>query len=127
MASIDRENSVLEFVNAGHNPGYVVSGERMEQLRSHGLPVGILEQTRYVTQSRPFPAGSTVVLYSDGITEAESVEGEEFENARLEVILRDSTGGSCGDLRNRIAASVDEFTIGAPQKDDQTVVIARSL
>jgi sigma-B regulation protein RsbU (phosphoserine phosphatase) len=127
MASIDRDNGVLEFVNAGHNPGYVVCGDRIDQLRSHGLPVGILEQTRYSTQIRSFPAGSTVVLYSDGITEAESVAGEEFENDRLEVILREAGDASSSVIRDRIAAAVDEFTAGAPQKDDQTVVIARSL
>jgi sigma-B regulation protein RsbU (phosphoserine phosphatase) len=127
MASIDRENGALEFVNAGHNPGYVVFGQRIEQLRSHGLPVGILEQTRYVTQTRPFPAGSTVVLYSDGITEAESVAGEEFENHRLEAILHEIPEAAPGQMRDRIAAAVDEFTAGAPQKDDQTMVIARSI
>jgi phosphoserine phosphatase RsbU/P len=127
MAAIDRENEALEYVNAGHNPGYVVCGDRIEQLRSHGLPIGILGQTRYTTQTCPFPAGSTVVLYSDGITEAESVSGEEYENARLETILREAADASASEIRDRIAAAVDEFTAGAPQKDDQTMVIARSM
>jgi sigma-B regulation protein RsbU (phosphoserine phosphatase) len=127
MIGIDRENETIEFVNAGHNPAYVISGDRIEQLRSHGLPVGILPQTRYTSQSRPFPAGSTVVLYSDGITEAESVAGDEFENDRLETILADASRIGAAELRNRIAAAVDEFTLGAPQKDDQTILIARSL
>ena len=127
MVSIDRENAALEYVNAGHNPGYVVIGDRIEQLRSHGLPIGILAQTRYVTQTRPFPEGSIAVLYSDGITEAESVEEEEFENRRLEEILRAHPSSSAEELRDRIAAAVDHFTIGAPQKDDQTMIISRSL
>jgi len=126
MVTIDRDNEALEFVNAGHNPGYVITGDRLEQLRSHGLPIGILGQTRYVTQTRPFPDGSTVVLYSDGITEAESVGGEEYDNPRLEEILRAHAKGSAEELRDRIAAAVDNFTVGAPQKDDQTMVIARS-
>ena len=78
-----------------------------------------------MTQSRPFPPGSSVVLYSDGITEAENVEGVEFENARLEEIL--AAGSTVAALRDSIAASVDQFTIGAPQKDDQTLVIARLM
>ena len=126
MVTIDRDNEALEFVNAGHNPAYVISGDRIEQLRSHGLPIGILGQTRYVTQTRPFPAGSTVVLYSDGITEAESVSGEEYDNPRLEEILRAHASASAEELCDRIAAAVDNFTAGAPQKDDQTMVIARS-
>ena len=76
MISIDRDNDMLEFVNAGHNPCYVISNGRIDQLKSHGLPIGIMGQTRYMTQKRPFPAGSTVVLYSDGITEAENIGGD---------------------------------------------------
>jgi serine phosphatase RsbU (regulator of sigma subunit) len=56
-------------------------------VKSHGLPIGILPGTRYATQTRAFPAGSCVVLYSDGITEAEDLRGEEFGNERLEALL----------------------------------------
>ncbi|HWW60342.1 MAG TPA: SpoIIE family protein phosphatase, partial [Thermoanaerobaculia bacterium] len=126
MASIDREHETLRFVNAGHNPCYVIYGDKLETLKSHGLPIGILGQTRYMTQTRAFPAGSAVVLYSDGITEAENEAGEEFENPRLETIMTTTLGASANDLRDRIAAAVDEFVGSAPQKDDQTLVIARS-
>lgn len=124
IVSIDREAETLEFVNAGHNPGYVFSGGRMEMLKSHGLPIGMLAQSTYHTQMRPFPAGSTVVLYSDGITEAENEAGEEFGNERLETLLQD--GIHPEDLRLRIATAVDGFVGAAPQKDDMTLVIAAS-
>jgi sigma-B regulation protein RsbU (phosphoserine phosphatase) len=126
LVEIDREAETLRFVNAGHNPSYVIIGTRIEQLRSHGLPVGILGQSTYKTQTRPFPAGSVVVLYSDGITEAEDVAGEEFEYDRLEQILGDHGTETAAQLCARIAAAVDVFTAGAPQKDDQTLVIART-
>jgi sigma-B regulation protein RsbU (phosphoserine phosphatase) len=127
MVAIDRENGTIEYVNAGHNPCYVVHGTELELLRSHGLPVGILAQSKYMTQTRPFPPGSTVVLYSDGITEAENEAGEEFENDRLEVILRAAGDAGPDEVRDRIAAAVDAFVGEAPQKDDQTLVVARSL
>lgn len=126
VISIDRENETLEFVNAGHNPAYVITEDRIEMIRSHGLPIGILPTTRFTTQHRMFPAGSTVVLYSDGITEAEDAAGEEFENNRLEVILRDTIGAPVDEVRDRIMEAVDSFTEGTPQKDDQTLVIART-
>ena len=125
MVSIDRENDMLEFVNAGHNPCYVLSDGGIDMLKSHGLPIGIMGGTRYMTQKRPFPPGSTVVLYSDGITEAENTAGEEFENDRLETILGEHLRAPAGELRDRIAAAVDGFVAEAPQKDDQTLVIAR--
>lgn len=125
MISIDRENDTLEFVNAGHNPCYVIVDGELDMLKSHGLPIGIMGQTRYMTQRRSFPAGSAVVLYSDGITEAENVEGQEFENDRLEKLLNGHADASVTELRDRIAMAVDEFVGEAAQKDDQTLVIAR--
>jgi phosphoserine phosphatase RsbU/P len=125
MVSIDREQETISFVNAGHNPQYIVCDGEIDMLKSHGLPVGILPHSRYMTQRRPFPAGSLVVLYSDGITEAEDVDGGEFENARLEAVLRENIDAAPELLRDRIAATVDAFAAGAPQKDDQTLVIAR--
>ncbi len=124
IAAVDREAETLEYVNAGHNPGYVLIGDRLETLKSHGLPIGMLAQSKYMAQPRPLPAGSTVVLYSDGITEAENEAGEEFGNERLEALLRDA--GPPAALRDRIAAAVDGFVGAAPQKDDQTLVIAKT-
>ncbi len=125
LISIDREAETLQFVNAGHNPAYLISGTHIDTLKSHGLPIGILPTTRYVTQTRPFPAGSTAVLYSDGITEAEDVSGEEFENARLEALLEQNLDCSASLIRDQIADAVDSFVAEAPQKDDQTLVIVR--
>lgn len=126
MVSIDTEAETMEFVNAGHNPCYVLYGDRFEQLKSHGLPIGILGASAYRAQRRPFPAGSAVVLYSDGITEAENEAGEEFENERLETLLTAKIDASAAELCTAIAEAVDTFTGAAPQKDDQTLVIART-
>lgn len=126
LVTIDPEAETLEFVNAGHNPCYVLTGGKLEQLKSHGLPIGILGTSRYMTQTRPFPTGSTLVLYSDGIVEAENVAGEEFENERLETLLEEHAGQSVAALRDAIALAVDTFVAEAPQKDDETLVIAKT-
>jgi sigma-B regulation protein RsbU (phosphoserine phosphatase) len=125
MVSIDPEAETIQFVNAGHNPAYLIVNDKIDMMKSHGLPIGILPQTRYMTQARPFPAGSAAVLYSDGITEAEDVEGEEFENARLEALLGEHLDCSSVVIRDQIADAVDSFVGEAPQKDDQTLVVVR--
>ncbi|HEX8170353.1 MAG TPA: SpoIIE family protein phosphatase [Thermoanaerobaculia bacterium] len=122
MVSVDRENGTMQYVNAGHNPAYLIANGRFDTIKSHGLPIGILPQTRYMTQTRELPAGAVAVLYSDGITEAENEAGEEFDNERLEALL---DGESPEVLRDRIAGAVDAFVGAAPQKDDQTLVILR--
>jgi sigma-B regulation protein RsbU (phosphoserine phosphatase) len=127
IATIDPEEETIRFVNAGHNPAYVAINRKLEMLRSNGLPVGIMPQTRYATQTRPFPAGSLLVVYSDGITEAENVADEEFENARLEQVLNDGIDASPAALVEAIGRAVEEFVGEAPQKDDQTLVVLRLL
>jgi len=126
MITIDPEAETIQFVNAGHNPCYVLTANHMEQLRSHGLPIGILGTSKYMTQTRPFAAGSAVVLYSDGINEAENIGGDEWGNEAFEELLVRSAGNTAVGLRDAIAAAVDAFVGEAPQKDDQTLVIARS-
>ncbi|HUF16661.1 MAG TPA: GAF domain-containing SpoIIE family protein phosphatase [Thermoanaerobaculia bacterium] len=127
LASFDPEAQLLHFVNAGHNPAYILSGGNLEELQSHGLPIGILAGTIYRTQMRRFPTGSLFVAYSDGFTEAENLAEEEFGNERLEEILRARGNADCSSIRDAIAEAADSFAAGAPQKDDQTLVIVRAL
>jgi phosphoserine phosphatase RsbU/P len=125
IVSIDREHGTIQYVNAGHNPAYLIVDGRIDTVKSHGLPIGILPGTRYATQTRGFPAGSCVVLYSDGITEAEDVLDEEFGNERLEALLEQHLDCSASLIRDQIADAVDSFVGEAPQKDDETLVIVR--
>jgi sigma-B regulation protein RsbU (phosphoserine phosphatase) len=127
MVSIDQENETLQYVNAGHNPGYLIANGRIDLIKSHGLPIGILSGTRYMTQTRPFPAGSCAVLYSDGITEAEDVAGEEFGDDRLQALLQEHIDCSASMIRDQIASAVDAFVDEAPQKDDETIVIVKRV
>ncbi|HEY0141084.1 MAG TPA: SpoIIE family protein phosphatase [Thermoanaerobaculia bacterium] len=125
LISIDHEEETIRFVNAGHNPCYLMIGDKLELMKSHGLPIGILPGTRYLTQTRPFPKGSATVLYSDGITEAENAAGDEFGNERLEQILHASMNATPTEIRDRIKQGVEAFVADAPQKDDETLVIVR--
>jgi hypothetical protein len=125
MVSIDRENETLQYVNAGHNPAYLIAGDKIDLIKSHGLPIGILSGTRYMTQTRPFPAGACAVLYSDGITEAEDIAGEEFGDDRLLALLHQHIDCGASMIRDQIASAVDAFVDEAPQKDDETIVIVR--
>jgi phosphoserine phosphatase RsbU/P len=125
LATIDRETGILRFVNAGHNPGYLVSGGSVDLLRSNGLPIGIMSSTRYSTQTRKCAPGDLIVLYSDGITEAENPAGEEFEDARLAAVIEREAASSAAAVRDAISEEVAAFSGDAPQKDDQTLVVVK--
>jgi hypothetical protein len=73
----------------------------------------------------PFPAGSCVVLYRDGITEVENIHDEAFGNERLEALLEQHIDYSASLIRDQIADAVYSFVGEAPQKDDETLVIVR--
>ncbi|HUO83844.1 MAG TPA: SpoIIE family protein phosphatase, partial [Thermoanaerobaculia bacterium] len=126
LATVDRERSLIRYVNAGHNPAYLVDEGTIEPLKSHGLPIGMMSESRYSAMTRPFAPGSLVLAYSDGITEAENGAEEEFGNDRLVEVIQNHRSGSCAALGRALIAAVDAFTEGQPQGDDQTLTIVRS-
>lgn len=127
IATIDAKHQAVRYVNAGHNAPYVVTPAGLDTLSSHGLPIGIMSQTVYKTQAKPFPLGSLLVAYSDGITEAENGTDEEFGSGRLEAILTQYATESCAAIKHAISSAVDSFAAGVPQHDDQTMVLVRTL
>lgn len=126
LATIDREQRLLRYVNAGHNPAYLVAGGEISPLHSHGLPIGMMPGSSYEVMTIPFEPGSLLVLYSDGITEAENGPGEEFGYDRLTEVIEANADSTCRDIRDVIVAAVDHFTIGQSQTDDQTLVLVRT-
>lgn len=126
LATVDRENGLIRYVNAGHNPGYVVALDgSLELLRSHGLPIGLMVDSRYSAQTRKLLPGSLLVFYTDGITEADDEKGDEFGNERLEPILTEHATESVGAIRREIESVLESFVGDAPQRDDQTLVLIR--
>jgi sigma-B regulation protein RsbU (phosphoserine phosphatase) len=57
MVAIDPEHETISYVNAGHNPGYLIADGQIDTIKSHGLPIGILPNSRYFAQTRAFPRG----------------------------------------------------------------------
>lgn len=125
LATIDRASGTVRYVNAGHNPVFVVTPRRSEMLSSHGLPVGMMSHTHYAVQTHPIPPGALLAIYTDGITEAENEAAEEFGADRLQQVLEAHSALSCEALRDAVAGAVDQFVGDAPQKDDQTLVLVR--
>jgi sigma-B regulation protein RsbU (phosphoserine phosphatase) len=126
LATVDRAAGEIRYVNAGHNPVYVMIDGAIETLASHGLPVGIMSGSKYVTQTRPFARGSLLALYSDGITEAVNSADEEFGPERLLSILLENAERPAAQIRDLVSRAVEEFAGEEPQYDDQTLVLIRT-
>ena len=128
MFGIMQANGTLTYCNAGHNPPFVLGKSgKVRRLEEGGPVVGLLEFAPYSQETVQLTAGDTVVIFSDGVSEALNAAGEEFGDDRLERVSASALDQGSSVLVERIVASVREFTKGAPQSDDITVMVIRYL
>ncbi len=127
IAELEPWSGILRYLNAGHNPGLLLRAEsgRVEELSAGGVPLGLLPNSRYLPREVVMEPGDLLCIYSDGITEAESVTEEEFGTERLIDILRRHGGRPLQEVLEEIQTAVARFATGMPQYDDQTVVLLR--
>ncbi|QQR74013.1 MAG: SpoIIE family protein phosphatase [Holophagales bacterium] len=126
VVDLDPTSGELTYLNAGHNPGLLVraNGE-VVQMRTGGLPIGLLRDVSYRTEDLRLDPGDLFCLYSDGITEATSADDEEFGLERLADLLVARRGEPLEAIVREIDRLATDFVDGAPQGDDQTVVLLR--
>jgi sigma-B regulation protein RsbU (phosphoserine phosphatase) len=126
FAVYDPVRREVRYVNAGHNPGVRLAGGEATLLPSNGPPIGILPDVVYRESLVPLLPGDTLVLYSDGITEAVNGLDEDFGMDRLIALVKGGRDEPPEALSGRIFEAVSGFTRGVAQYDDQTVLIARA-
>ncbi|MEO1083035.1 MAG: PP2C family protein-serine/threonine phosphatase, partial [Acidobacteriota bacterium] len=128
LGTLDTVNSQFDFLNAGHNPGILMraNGDVVE-LGSSGLPVGLVPSATYGASNLEIGNGDLVCLYSDGITECESNDDEEFGLDRLVDLMRDLFDRPLPEILATIDKTMIEWADGQAQGDDQTVVLLRRV
>ncbi len=126
---LDPRTGCLSYVNAGHNPPLVLSarGEKVCELQSYNLPIGIIETESYETTEVTLTEGDILVAFSDGITEAMNGAGEPFDDPRLLRELQKHIDLPAADLIRAIEQAVDDYAAGAPQADDMTLLVMKRL
>ena len=121
---IDPVSRKLTFCNAGHNPPLMFStAGKVRQLEEGGLIIGILEDSEYETDSVDLAAGDKIVMYTDGITEAENDSDEEFGESRLITHVQANLSKNPEELVNSIIDEVKEFAPDISSQDDVTLLI----
>lgn len=126
LARLDVRRGVLTYANAGHNPALLLraTGET-ERLARTGLPLAVLPGSSYAAREIVLGGGDLLVIYSDGLTEARNLEGEEYGLERLERVCVAALGMETAAVVQRIEASVRSFAAGRPYDDDQTLLAVR--
>ena len=130
LVDLDPATGALRFVGAGHVDTLILRayGRGRDRWSSTGTPLGLLPPLcRSARPSMHLEPGDTLVLFSDGVTEAQNVVDEEFGEARLLDVLRAAAAEPAAALIERVMAAIDAFAGGAPQFDDITLLVARRL
>jgi sigma-B regulation protein RsbU (phosphoserine phosphatase) len=128
LGVLDAGAGTLRYASAGHNPGLLVHGDgTTEWLHATGAPLGLMPAGGYGAAEITLAAGDTVVLYTDGITEANNPEDEEFGEQRLEAACVANRHLPPRELAAALDRELETFAQGVPYADDRTMVILRKL
>ncbi|MGC2209020.1 MAG: PP2C family protein-serine/threonine phosphatase [Candidatus Korobacteraceae bacterium] len=121
------ERAEIEIVNAGHNPAALVRPDgSVVMVNASGTPLGMLPGMSYEVERFDFPAGSRILLYTDGLTEVfhgASEFEEEFGTERLVAAFRGHPSRQADHILNFLWETLGEFSQNAPQRDDMTALV----
>jgi serine phosphatase RsbU (regulator of sigma subunit) len=123
FGTLTREG-VLRYINAGHGVVLLArAGGLLEELYPTGPPVGMLEEAAYAMEETHLSGGDKLVLYTDGLTEAEDAEGTPFGARRVREVVRAGASHGAQAMYDALAAALVAHTEGAVQRDDITVMV----
>ena len=128
LADIDPVTGALTYINAGHNvPILRRAAGAIERLDAGGLPLGIRAEAGYECGALTLEPGDLLVVFTDGVVDAENTRGEEYDESRLMALCQSSAAGSAADILATLMSSVAAFVGAAPQRDDLTCLILRRM
>ena len=114
----------LEYCNAGHPPLVVVKPEGTSEFLAakRNVAAGVMEGCRYAKETATFAPGTRLLVYTDGVTEAEQKDHAQYGDARLLAFTSAHAKDTPGDLIDGLVRDLDAFTAGAEQSDDITAL-----
>jgi sigma-B regulation protein RsbU (phosphoserine phosphatase) len=123
---LEPDTGRLRYVNAGHNPPILVSSQRgkpIDQLHKTGMALGVVEGTTWQQKIARLSSGDILLLYTDGVTEAQNAQGQFFGEQRLMEVVRSKLGRPALEIQEAVLAELYRFMGDAPKQDDITLVV----
>ncbi len=128
LAEYEPSTRALTYVNAGHNtPILRRANGGIERLEQGGIPLGILPSAVYESGSVVLEPGDYLVVFTDGVVEAENERTDEYGEQRLLYVVHMGAGLSPSQLLQSIMTDLDHFVAGAPQHDDVTCMLLKAM
>ena len=119
---LDPEAHTVEVVNAGHNPGFLISADQaVHEIDASGTPIGLVPMMEYTSETLAFSPGSRLLFYTDGLTEVFQGD-DEFGSERLLGTFRECKSEDCTAILKVLWQQLTEFSRGEPQQDDMTAL-----
>ncbi|HEY6764642.1 MAG TPA: PP2C family protein-serine/threonine phosphatase [Candidatus Sulfotelmatobacter sp.] len=127
LSEYDPMHRTLHYINAGHNnPILRRSNGSIERLEVGGLPLGILPEALYESATVTLAPGDWLVIFTDGVVEAENAIQDEFGETRLLSTVNAGIAGTPSEMLKRMMADLDLFVGNTPQHDDVTCMLLKA-
>jgi serine phosphatase RsbU (regulator of sigma subunit) len=123
---LDVKEGLLTYCNAGHNPPYLIKNSDNElvlSLNRTGIAMGIEENSTWASETISIDPGDILILYTDGIPDAQDEDGDFFNNEAIIEISRQNAGRFAHEIQKAIIDEVQNFSGDAPQSDDITLMV----
>jgi tetratricopeptide (TPR) repeat protein len=122
---LDPETGTLAYCNAGHHPPYVLSGRRSQALGRTGMALGVVQDTDWDSDTVQLAPEEILLLYTDGVTDAQSPDGKAFGQDRLLAAAQASLERAAPEVQENLLAGIRQFVQDAPQFDDLTLLVLK--
>jgi len=127
LAEYDAAHRVFHYINAGHNnPVLRRSNGAIERLDVGGLPLGIQPEAKYESASIALAPGDWLIIFTDGLVEAENARQEEYGETRLFSALEAGVSATPKGFLDQLMANLDLFVGATPQHDDVTCLLVKA-
>jgi sigma-B regulation protein RsbU (phosphoserine phosphatase) len=119
------DDGTLTYCNAGHNPPLIIGTNGVRRLETGGPIVGLFEFAAFEEETVRLTPGDWLVVFSDGVSEALSADGEEYGESRIVTTVQGSGTSDPQQMLQALFNDIREFTKGAAQSDDITALVLR--
>jgi serine phosphatase RsbU (regulator of sigma subunit)/putative methionine-R-sulfoxide reductase with GAF domain len=126
-AVLDQETGELTYANAGHNPPLVVRKDSIDRLTRTGVALGASGESGFEEKTIRIESGESLLLYTDGLTEAFNLEDDMFGEERLLRALGWQESNSADNMLKAVESALDDFIADAPPSDDLTMLVVRRV